>query len=136
MAFDPQSATAAYIDALGAEALAKSAAYTSGNHWILLWGVVVGMVVAWLIIRSGLLERITGDLSAKRGLDSGTANGAVGTMVVRGQAPMSELSGYQSRLNALTSGQGRYSIALSHYEAVPASAQAQLVAQYSVREDE
>ena len=79
---------------------------------------------------------ITGDLAAKRGLVSGTANGAVGTMVVRGQAPMSELSGYQSRLNALTSGQGRYSIELSHYEAVPASAQAQLVAQFSVREDE
>ena len=58
MAFDPQSATAAYIDAIGADALAKSAAYTVGNHWLLLWGLVVGIAVAWLIIRSGLLERI------------------------------------------------------------------------------
>ena len=66
MAFDPQSATAAYIDAIGAEALAKSAAYTSGSHWLLLWGVVVGFVVAWIIVRSGLLERIDGRLS-KRG---------------------------------------------------------------------
>jgi len=79
---------------------------------------------------------ITGDLSAKRGLVSGTANGAVGTMIVRGMVPMSELSGYQSRLNALTSGQGRYTIALSHYEAVPASAQAQLVAQHAVRDED
>ena len=79
---------------------------------------------------------ITGDLAAKRGLVSGTANGAVGTMVVRGQAPMSELSGYQSRLNALTSGQGLYTIALSHYEAVPTSAQAQLVAKHAVRDDD
>ena len=51
---------------------------------------------------------ITGDLSSKRGQVNGTHNGAAATMVVRGQVPMSELSGYQSRLNAMTSGQGRY----------------------------
>jgi elongation factor G len=79
---------------------------------------------------------ITGDLSAKRGLVSGTANGAAGTMIVRGQVPMSELSGYQSRLNAMTSGQGRYTIELSHYEAVPPNVQAQLVSQHQVKEDD
>jgi STE24 endopeptidase len=66
LAFDPQSATAAYIDALGTEALARSAAYTTGNHWLLLWGLVVTVAVAWLIIRSGLLERIDQRL-ARRG---------------------------------------------------------------------
>ena len=66
MAFDPQSATAAYIDALGTEALARSAAYTMGSHWLLLWGLVVAVAVAWLIIRSGLLERIDQRL-ARRG---------------------------------------------------------------------
>ena len=65
------------------------------------------------------LGDITGDLASRRGMVSGTANGAPGTMTVRGQAPMSELLGYQSRLNALTSGQGRYTIDFSHYEAVP-----------------
>jgi elongation factor G len=83
---------------------------------------------------------ITGDLAARRGLVSGTSNGTsnghVGAMIVRGQVPMSELSGYQSRLNAMTSGQGRYTIELSHYEAVPPSVQAQLVAQHHVRDDE
>ena len=57
-------------------------------------------------------------------------------MIVRGQAPMSELSGYQLRLNALTSGQGRYAIEMSHYEAVPPSVQAQLVAQFKAHDDE
>jgi STE24 endopeptidase len=66
LAFDPQSATAAYIDALGTEALARSAAYTMGSHWLLLWGLVVAVAVAWLIIRSGLLERIDQRL-ARRG---------------------------------------------------------------------
>jgi len=79
---------------------------------------------------------ITGDLSAKRGLVNGTTNGAVGTMVVRGQVPMSELSGYQSRLNAMTSGQGRYSVELSHYEAVPPQVQTQLTSQHQVRDEE
>ena len=79
---------------------------------------------------------ITGDLSAKRGQVSGTANGVAGAMVVRGQVPMSELSSYQSRLNALTSGQGRYSIVLSHYEAVPPGVQQELMAKHQVHEED
>jgi len=82
------------------------------------------------------LGDITGDLASRRGMVSGTANGAPGTMTVRGQAPMSELLGYQSRLNALTSGQGRYTIDFSHYEAVPPNTQQQLVGQFKVRDDE
>lgn len=79
---------------------------------------------------------ITGDLSSRRGLVNGTSNGAVGTMVVRGLVPMSELAGYQSRLNAMTSGQGRYTIELSHYEAVPPTVQQQLVGQHQVRDED
>jgi elongation factor G len=85
---------------------------------------------------SNALGDITGDLASRRGMVSGTANGAPGTMTVRGQAPMSELLGYQSRLNALTSGQGRYTIDFSHYEAVPPNTQQQLVGQFKVRDDE
>lgn len=40
MTTDPQAATAAYIDGLGADTLAKAAAYTTGNHWLLLWTLV------------------------------------------------------------------------------------------------
>ncbi|NML15351.1 elongation factor G [Azohydromonas caseinilytica] len=79
---------------------------------------------------------VTGDLSARRGQVNGTQNGAAGTMLVRGQVPLSELSNYQSRLNAMTSGQGRYTLALSHYDPVPPNTQQQLVSQYKVREEE
>jgi elongation factor G len=79
---------------------------------------------------------ITGDLSAKRGLVNGTANGAASTMIVRGQVPLSELAGYQSRLNAMTSGQGRYTIELSHYEPVPPTVQQQLVGQHQVKDED
>ena len=56
--------------------------------------------------------------------------------MVRGQAPMSELLGYQSRLNALTSGQGRYTLEFSHYEAVPPNTQQRLVGEFKVRDDD
>ena len=49
---------------------------------------------------------------------------------------MSELLGYQSRLNALTSAQGRYIIEFSHYEAVPPNTQQQLVGEFKGRGDD
>ncbi len=79
---------------------------------------------------------VTGDLSAKRGVVNGTHNGAIGTMVIKAQAPLSELTGYQVRLNALTSGQGRFSLALSHYEAAPPVTQQQLTRDFTVHDEE
>ncbi|MBL0148730.1 MAG: elongation factor G [Ideonella sp.] len=79
---------------------------------------------------------VTGDLSAKRGVVTGTHNGAPGAIVIKGQAPLSELSGYQIRLNALTSGQGRYTLALSHYEAAPPTVQQQLTRDFTVHDDD
>ncbi len=84
----------------------------------------------------GTLGDITGDLSAKRGLVTGTANGMPGSMVVRGQVPLSELSNYQSRLNALTGGQGRYVIEFAHYQAVPPTVQQQLCAAYQAHDED
>jgi elongation factor G len=78
---------------------------------------------------------VTGDLSSRRGVVTGTANGAPGSMLVRGQVPLSELSSYQTRLNALTSGQGRYAIELSHFAAVPPAVQAQLMAAFKVHDE-
>ena len=77
---------------------------------------------------------ITGDLSARRGQVSGTRAATPGSLYVLGQAPLAELSNYQSRLNAMTGGQGRYTIALSHYEAVPPQVQQQLVSQHRAPE--
>jgi len=66
LSFDPQAATAAYIDSLGADALAKAAAYTTGGHWLLLWNLLVSALVAWLIVRSGILDRISLKLGVRR----------------------------------------------------------------------
>lgn len=79
---------------------------------------------------------ITGDLSSKRGQVSGTQALPGGSMVVNGQVPLSELNNYQARLNGMTGGQGRYTIELSHYEAVPPTIQQQLAGQYKLKDDE
>jgi len=65
MAFDPLAATAAYVDALGADALAKAAAYTAGNHWLLLWGLLVSAVCTWVIVRWGVLDRLAARLGRR-----------------------------------------------------------------------
>lgn len=58
MTFDIQSATDNYINALGPEALAKAAAYTSGSHWIMLWGFLISSATAWLFVRYQILQKL------------------------------------------------------------------------------
>ena len=79
---------------------------------------------------------ITGDLSAKRGQVNGTQSMPGGSVTISGQVPLSELNGYQARLNGLTGGQGRYLLELSHYEAVPPVVQQQLASQFKMHDDE
>lgn len=66
MAFDPAAATAAYINGLGPAALDKAAAYTSGGHWLLLWGLVVTGLTSWIVIRLGILDKLSAKM-ANRG---------------------------------------------------------------------
>lgn len=79
---------------------------------------------------------LTGDLSAKRGQVNGTRSLLAGTASIHAQVPLSELTQYQARLNGLTGGEGRYTLTLSHYEAVPPSVQAQLTSQYQLKEED
>jgi len=66
MAFDPNAATARYIDSLGPAALQKAHDYTVGKEWLLLWDLVVAGIVTWLIVRSGILDRIDCRIAEKR----------------------------------------------------------------------
>ncbi len=59
MAFDPAAETARYIDSLGPEELQKAENYTIATHWMLLAGLVVAAVVTWIVVRSGLLDRLS-----------------------------------------------------------------------------
>jgi STE24 endopeptidase len=66
MAFDPQAATARYIDSLGPAALQKAHDYTVGKEWMLLWSLVVAAVVTWLIVRWGILDRLDRRMGERR----------------------------------------------------------------------
>jgi elongation factor G len=79
---------------------------------------------------------ITGDLSSRRGRISGTRALGGGLMEIEGQAPMAELSSFQSQLKSMTGGVGSYTMSLSHYDAVPPNVQQQLIDAFKPRGDE
>jgi STE24 endopeptidase len=66
MAFDPNAATARYIDSLGPAALQKAHDYTVGKEWMLLWGFLVTALVTWLIVRSGVLDKLQARFADRR----------------------------------------------------------------------
>ena len=64
--FDPAAATQAYLATLPPEAHAKATAYTQGGHWVLLWAAIVSILVAWLVLRSGVLVKVRNAVQAKK----------------------------------------------------------------------
>jgi len=71
---------------------------------------------------------ITGDLTSLRGRITRQDTAASGRALIEAQAPLAELDGYAQRLKSLTSGEGNYSMSLSHYDPVPPRVQAELAA--------
>ncbi|MDM7956766.1 M48 family metallopeptidase [Blastomonas sp.] len=65
MAFNPEAATKAYIDGLGADALAKAAAYTMDGHWMILWGLLVSVVATVILVRLRVTDRIWAKLEKR-----------------------------------------------------------------------
>jgi STE24 endopeptidase len=65
MTFDPNAATARYIDSLGPAALQKAHDYTVGKEWMELWSLIIAALVTWLIVRSGVLDRLESKIAEK-----------------------------------------------------------------------
>ena len=83
-----------------------------------------------------MIGDITGDLAARRGEVRSTTPQLGGRASVKARVPLSELSGYQLRLNALTRGEGSYTLALSHHDAVPQGVQAEMVKGWQLRDED
>jgi STE24 endopeptidase len=66
MGFDPAAAVAAYLATLSPAAHARATAYTQGDHWLLLWGWVVSVAVAVLIVGTDVLPRLADRLQRTR----------------------------------------------------------------------
>jgi elongation factor G len=69
---------------------------------------------------------VIGDLSSKRAQISGTEDRA-GETVITATAPLSELSGYATKLRSLTQGRARAYVEPSHYEEVPKNIEEKLI---------
>ena len=79
---------------------------------------------------------ITGALAGKRARISGTDAGQANEILIKAQAPLSELTDYAAELKGITAGRGRYSLDFSHYEPVPVHVQRQLVEAYKPKHEE
>jgi elongation factor G len=71
---------------------------------------------------------VTGDLTGLRARITRQDADGSGRAVIAAEAPLSALEGYAQKLKSHTSGEGSYTMALSHYEPVPPRVQAELVA--------
>jgi len=98
--------------------------------------VLEPVVKVEITAREPSLGGITGDLASRRGQISGTQTLIDGSIVVSGEAPLAELVTYQTQLNGLTGGDGRYTLQLSHYDQVPPNQQVQLANQYKLGDDD
>jgi STE24 endopeptidase len=57
-AFDADKATQQWLDTMSPEARAKSDAYFEGGYWLILWDFIVGLVMAWIFLGTGLSRRM------------------------------------------------------------------------------
>ena len=56
--FDVDAATDAYMAELSPAQRANSDAYFEGGYWLILWDLLVGLAVAWLLLGTGLSARM------------------------------------------------------------------------------
>jgi elongation factor G len=85
---------------------------------------------------SSAIGDITGDLATKRARINGNDSLPGQRATLNAFVPLAEISEYQSRLKALTGGQGAYTMELSHYDPVPARKQQELVQAWRPRSEE
>jgi elongation factor G len=79
---------------------------------------------------------ITGDLATKRARINGSGSLPGQRATLSAFVPLAEVSEYQSRLKALTGGQGAYTMELSHYDPVPGRKQQELAQTWRPRAEE
>ncbi|HWM70045.1 MAG TPA: elongation factor G [Steroidobacteraceae bacterium] len=85
---------------------------------------------------SSAIGDITGDLATKRARINGNNALPGQRATVSALVPLAEVSEYQSRLKALTGGEGAYAMELSHYDPVPSRKQEELMEAYRPRTDD
>jgi elongation factor G len=77
---------------------------------------------------------VSGDVSSRRGKIMGMeSEGRL--QVLKALIPLSEMSGYSSKLRSFTQGRGTYSRSFSHYEDVPKEVETKIIADYEKQKE-
>tara|TARA_R110000744_G_scaffold84678_4_gene165748 strand:+ start:54063 stop:55361 length:1299 start_codon:yes stop_codon:yes gene_type:complete len=63
-AFDPETATQAYLATLDGAARARSDAYFEGGYWLILANFVIGLIVAGILLQTGFAKTLRDKLRA------------------------------------------------------------------------
>ena len=92
--------------------------------------VMEPIVDVTIMVPSKCAGGVTGDLSAMRGMVSGTEALPDNRMVIHGKAPLKEVQDYHSRLKSLSGGDGSFLMDFSHYAEVPRQSQEELVSEF------
>lgn len=63
---DVEAETARWLATLSPQEVERAVSYTQGGYWLLLWGALVSIGTAWIIIRMGVLSAIRDRLERRR----------------------------------------------------------------------
>ncbi|EAR09987.1 elongation factor G [Reinekea blandensis] len=85
-------------------------------------------------IPSDCMGDVSGDMASHRGVITDTRIEGKNKTLLRCKAPLSEMSDYSHRLKSLASGDGSFTMELSHFDPVPAKTQESLSQGYQVKE--
>lgn len=77
---------------------------------------------------------ISGDMVSHRGIICDTRMEGKNKTLLKCKAPLSEMGDYSQRLKSIASGEGSFTMALSHFDSVPRETQQQLCKGYEVKE--
>lgn len=87
-------------------------------------------------VPSGSMGDIAGDLSTKRGRVQDTEMVGSDIVIVKAEAPLSELNSYSTALKSMTGGAGSYTMDFSHAEQTPPNIQQEIISAFAGHGDE
>jgi len=90
--------------------------------------VLEPIVLVNISVPADSMGDITGDLATKRGRINGNDSLPGNRASVSAYVPLAEIPDYQTRLKALTGGEGTYTMNVSHYDPVPPRTLQELIA--------
>ncbi|MGI9013515.1 MAG: elongation factor G [Phycisphaerales bacterium] len=89
-----------------------------------------------ITVPADLIGDISSDLSGRRGRIQGTDMLPGNQVIVKAEAPLSEVMTYSAQLKSMSGGAGSYTMEYSHDEPAPPNVQADVVAQFKPRDEE